>query len=107
MTDFVTIKEVAELITEVFFDEVNKQNGQVQSKVVEKRDITVDEWVEARDTRLKDLGAMFGYFSKTEAVKKRRSIAQTLALCPDARPFRQWLEANKDNIQFREKLGLR
>lgn len=98
---------MAELITEVFFDEVNKQSGRVSSKVVEKRDITLDEWVEARGTRVKDLGAMFGYLSKTEAVKKRRSIARTLELCPDARPFRQWLESNKDNLQFREKLGLR
>uniref|UniRef100_A0A7S2LKT1 NmrA-like domain-containing protein n=1 Tax=Leptocylindrus danicus TaxID=163516 RepID=A0A7S2LKT1_9STRA len=106
VTDFVTVTEVAEMITEVFFQEKTNDN-KVKGRCVEKRDVTVDEWVEARGTHTKDLGAMFGYFSKTDAVRKRRSVAKTLELCPDAKPFRQWLEANKNNVQFREKLGLR
>eukprot|EP00957_Ditylum_brightwellii_P190881 14534256-Ditylum_brightwellii.AAC.1 len=50
---------------------------------------------------------MFRYYSKTDAVKKRRSVAKTLDLVPDARPLRKWLEENRDNVLFRQKLGLR
>lgn len=54
-----------------------------------------------------DLGQMFAYLSHTDAVKKRHSIAKTMKLVPSARPLKLWVEQNKDNPAFREKLGLR
>jgi hypothetical protein len=45
--------------------------------------------------------------SHTDAVKKRRSIAKTMELVPSAQPLKEWIRRNKDNAEFREKLGLR
>lgn len=56
---------------------------------------------------MKDLGQMFRYMSHPDAVKQRRSVAKTLKLVPEARSLRMWVEQNKDNVAFREKLGLR
>jgi len=106
MTDFVTITEVAEMIKETFYEERDSK-GNVTSCKVEKKDVTVDKWVEKRGTTVKDLGQMFQYFSKSEAVKKRRPVAGAMELLPDATPLREWLEMNKNNLSFREKLGLR
>ena len=59
------------------------------------------------NTVAKDLGQMFRCYSKTDAVKQRASIAKTLELVPDAKPFKNWLEENRDNVEFREMLGIR
>jgi hypothetical protein len=56
---------------------------------------------------MKDLGPMFAYMAHSDAVKMRRSVAKTMKLIPSARPLRQWVEQNVDNVAFREKLGLR
>lgn len=32
---------------------------------------------------------------------------KTLELVPDAKPFKIWLEENRDNAEFREMLGIR
>ena len=63
--------------------------------------------IEKKSTHAQDLGQMFKYFSKTDAVKRRRSTAKTLQLLPDAKGFEGWLEKNRLNASFREKLGLR
>ena len=106
VTDFVTMSEAAEMIKDVFFTEEDAQHNVKETKV-EKKDVTKDAWVEKKDTFAKDLGQMFRYYSKTEAVKKRRSVAKTMDLVPDAKPLRQWLEDNRDNVEFRQMLGLR
>jgi hypothetical protein len=56
---------------------------------------------------MKDFGQMFAYMASSPAVKKRRSIAQTLQLVPNAQPLKEWIRKNKDDPDFREKLGLR
>ena len=106
VTDFVTISEVATTITEVFFEETDA-DGTVRKGKLEKKDVTVDAWVEKKETTAKDLGQMFSYYSNTDAVKQRRSIAQTLELIPDAQPLKQWIESNRNNASFRQRLGLR
>lgn len=106
VTDFVSISEVAETITEIFFEETDA-NGNVKKGKVEKKDVTVDAWIEKKETIAKDLGQMFKYYSNTDAVRKRRSIAKTLDLVPDAQPMKQWLESNRNNASFRQRLGLR
>jgi uncharacterized protein YbjT (DUF2867 family) len=101
VTDFVTVKEVKDIIEEVFF------RGSSAEMVIETEERTTDQWVEAKDTYMKDLGPMFAYMAHSDAVKMRRSVAKTMKLIPSARPLRQWVEQNVDNVAFREKLGLR
>mmetsp|Transcript_2544 Transcript_2544/g.4627 ORF Transcript_2544/g.4627 Transcript_2544/m.4627 type:complete len:710 (-) Transcript_2544:707-2836(-) len=111
VTDFVTLSEAAEMIQDVFFTETVKEDGDeinIQNdRKVETKVEDIDTWVEKRDTHIKDLGQLFQYYSKFDVVKQRDSIAQTLELVPDARPLRQWLEENRDNMEFRQMLGLR
>jgi len=106
VTDFVTIEEVAEKITNTFFEEEDSE-GNKTTITIEKKDVTVEQWVEKQETAAKDLGQMFKYFSKMDAVKRRRSIAKTLELLPDVNRFEKWMEKNKYNKSFREKLGVR
>jgi hypothetical protein len=101
VTDFVTVSEVKDIIEEVFFQ------GSTSEMIIETEEMTKDEWVEAKDTYMKDLGPMFAYMAHSDAVKMRRSVAKTMKLLPSARPLRQWVEQNVDNAAFREKLGLR
>jgi hypothetical protein len=67
----------------------------------------VEKWIESRGTVSKDLDQMFSYYARTDAVKKGKSVAETLQLLPDARPMRQWLEDNKNNQSMLQKLGIR
>jgi len=101
VTDFVSVKDVKDIIEEVFFRDSTAE------VIIESENMTTDEWVEAKDTYMKDLGPMFAYMAHSDAVKMRRSIAKTLKLVPSVRPLRQWVEQNVDNAAFREKLGLR
>lgn len=121
VTDFVTAQEVRDIIEEVFLSEESKTSGAgdksssaaataATSKsevVLEMEEIKSEEWLEAKDTYMKDLGQMFAYMSHSDAVKSRHSVAKTMKLVPSARPLRQWVEQNVDNAAFREKLGLR
>jgi len=107
VTDFVTIEEVAEKISNTIKKEMDSEGNVITTVKVEKKDITIDKWVEKKGTYAQDLGQMFKYFSKTDAVKRRRSTAKTLQLLPDAKGFEEWLEKNRLNTSFREKLGLR
>ena len=98
VTDVVTIKEATELIKEVFYTEGDKTKAETTAK---------DQLVEKKQTFANDLGSMFDYYSRTDAVKERRSIARTMELVPDAKSLKQWLEMNRDNVEFRAMLGLR
>jgi hypothetical protein len=71
------------------------------------KETKVEKWIENRGTVTKDLGQMFSYYARSDAVKNRRSVAETLQLLPDAKPMRQWLEDNKNNQSMRQKLGIR
>lgn len=82
-------------------------DGNKTTKKIKKKETKVDKWIESRGTITKDLGQMFDYYSKSDAVKKRRSVAQTLQLVPDARRMKQWLLENRDNASFRQKMGIR
>lgn len=101
VTDFVSVEEVKDIITDVFQKEGDK------AVLLETEETIVTGDVEPKDTYMKDLGQMFAYLSHTEAVKMRHSIAKTMKLVPSALPLRKWVEQNVDNVEFREKLGLR
>ena len=101
VTDVVTIREATEMIKEVFYTEGDETKAETKDTTVK------DQLVEKKQTFAKDLGSMFDYYSKTDAVKERRSIAKTMELVPDAKPLKQWLEMNRDNVEFRAMLGLR
>jgi ubiquinone/menaquinone biosynthesis C-methylase UbiE len=103
VTDFVTVKEVADILTEAM--QVNNDDGETTQ--IEQEQVETTEWLEARETYMKDLGQIFQSMAHTEAVQRRKSIAKTMELVPTAKPLRQWIEENKDNPEFREKLGLR
>jgi len=98
VTDVVTIKEATELIKEVFYTEGDKTKAETTAK---------DQLVEKKQTFAKDLGSMFDYYSRTDAVKERRSIARTMELVPDAKPLKQWLEMNRDNVSCDAGVALR
>ncbi|GKY92180.1 NmrA-like domain-containing protein 1 [Mayamaea pseudoterrestris] len=104
VTDFVTISEVKDMINEVFMQGETDETHDSPMRL-ETEDVT--SYLEPRDTYMKDLGQMFAYMAHTDAVKQRHSIAKTMKLVPSALPLRRWIEANVDNVAFREKLGLR
>lgn len=97
VTDFVSTREVQSIIQEVFSDELNVETENVETK----------DWIEARDTYMRDLGQLFSGLSHSEAVTSRHSMAKTYQLVPNVRSLRRWVEHNRDNPTFREKLGLR
>lgn len=101
VTDFVSVAEVRDIIEEVFL------KNSTSDMVLETEEVTANDWVEAKDTYMKDMGQMFAYMARSDDVKMRRSIAKTMKLVPSARLLRQWVEQNVDNAAFREKLGLR
>lgn len=98
VTDFVTVAEICEAL------------NAVAGTKVETKTVTQEDWIKITSNDrayMKDMGQIFAYLSHTDAVQKRHSIARTLKLVPSARPLKQWVEQNKDNPAFREKLGLR
>jgi nucleoside-diphosphate-sugar epimerase len=96
VTDFVTVSEVQAIFQDVFTEHT------VETETVDTKD-----WVEATDTYMKDLGQMFAGLSDSKAISRRYSVAKTLQLVPTARNLKRWVEQNRDNPAFREKLGLR
>jgi nucleoside-diphosphate-sugar epimerase len=107
VTDYVTVSEVADIVTDVYSEQSGEGGTTSQTRVLEKEEVETDKWIEAQDTYMKDFGQMFAYMASSPAVKKRRSIAQTLQLVPNAQPLKEWIRKNKDDPDFREKLGLR
>lgn len=103
VTDFVTVSEIKDILNTVLVND-----GDTTMRI-ETETVTKEDWVDmkANDTYMKDLGQMFAYLSHTDAVKTRHSVARTMKLVPSARPLKLWVEQNKDNPAFREKLGLR
>jgi hypothetical protein len=97
VTDFVTAHEVKGMLQEVFSENLT----------VETESVDTANWVEARDTYMRDLGQLFAGLSRSNAVTSRHSMAKTFQLVPNVRSLRRWVEQNRDNPTFREKLGLR
>lgn len=98
LTDFVTAHEVKNMLEDVFAE----KNLSVETESVE-----TTEWIEARDTYMRDLGQLFAGLSHSKVVTSRHSMAKTFQLVPNIRSLRRWVEENLDNPSFREKLGLR
>jgi hypothetical protein len=118
MTDILSLREASGIIKDVFFM-TKSATVTVLGDSLEPS-VTVNDtssWtttaqgepeIEYRlDTFAKDLGSMFRFMNKSEAVKRRQAMARTMELVPDIRTFRQWLEDNRDNVEFREMLGIR
>ena len=101
MTDVLSFEEATKIINQVFFGSISSRPQDTFA------DISKSHSDYRFDIVAKDLGQMFRCYSKTDAVKHRDSIAKTLELVPDAKPFKRWLEENRDNAEFREILGLR
>lgn len=96
VTDFVTVSEIQEIFQDTF-DEYA-----VETEAIERKD-----WIAARNIYMKDLGQLFAGVSQSRFVANRHSVAKTFQLVPNALNLRSWVEQNKENIAFREKLGLR
>ena len=109
-TDFITIREVAQVVREVFFD-TRVDNGNITSnkakQIAHLQHVHEQMQVEGSGNRTIDLGAIFGFCSQSDAVQKRHCIAKVLDLCPEPTTFKMWMNENKYNPAFREKLGLR
>lgn len=105
VTDYVTISEAVEVVIDTMCREEDSA-GNVVMRKVKMKETKVEKGIKNRGTVTKDLGQMFSYYARSDAVKKRRSVAETLQLLPDARPMRQWLEDNKNNQSMRQKLGI-
>jgi hypothetical protein len=111
VSDFVTVSEVKALLEDVFTDTTIDIDIKREEK--EKGGVTVPKEPQSprsitpKGTYAKDLGQLFASLGHTEAVRSRHSIAKTFKLVPNAKNLRRWVEQNKDNPDFREKLGLR
>eukprot|EP00804_Cyclotella_cryptica_P006737 CCRYP_015702-RA/>CCRYP_015702-RA protein AED:0.02 eAED:0.02 QI:194/1/1/1/1/1/2/358/821 len=118
MTDVLSLREASGIIKEVFFMTKSATVTVLGSSL--EPCVTVNDtstWTATTeeepnmeyklDTFAKDLGSMFRFMNKSEAVKRRQAVARTMELVPDIRTFRQWLEDNRDNVEFREMLGIR
>eukprot|EP00980_Cylindrotheca_fusiformis_P029257 scaffold22778_cov166-Cylindrotheca_fusiformis.AAC.4 len=97
VTDFISVSEVQDIFQDAFGEHHDVQVEAVDSK----------KWIEARSTYMKDLGQLFAGVSHSNFIANRHSIAKTFKLVPSARNLRGWVEQNKENESFREKLGLR
>jgi hypothetical protein len=102
VTDYVTISEAVKVVIATMYRKEDSAGNVVLPKV-NKKETKVEKWIE----KTEDLGQMFSYYARTDAVKKRRSVVETLQLLPDARPIWQWLEDNKNNQSMLQKLGIR
>lgn len=112
VTDFVSVSEVRDMIEEIFLQNEDEDGdgdggGDASKKARRSTEQQPQQHYEAHHTYMKDLGQMFVYMSQTSAVQNRHSVAKTMKLVPSAKPLRQWIERNVDNLEFREKLGLR
>lgn len=106
MTDILSLKEASGIIKDVFFETksatVTVHDGALQPSVTV---IDTSSWTSIQnepeveykrlDTFARDLGSMFSFLNKSQAVKRRQTIAKTMELVPDVRTFRQWLEDNR------------
>mmetsp|Transcript_45106 Transcript_45106/g.94614 ORF Transcript_45106/g.94614 Transcript_45106/m.94614 type:complete len:784 (+) Transcript_45106:71-2422(+) len=101
LTDVLSFEEATEIINQVF---LGSSSSNPQGTCA---DTSMSNFDYRLDIVAKDLGQMYRCYSKSDAVKHRDSIAKTLELVPDAKPFKRWLEENRDNAVFREMLGLR
>eukprot|EP00814_Leptocylindrus_danicus_P009711 CAMPEP_0116011846 /NCGR_PEP_ID=MMETSP0321-20121206/4795_1 /TAXON_ID=163516 /ORGANISM="Leptocylindrus danicus var. danicus, Strain B650" /LENGTH=766 /DNA_ID=CAMNT_0003481125 /DNA_START=108 /DNA_END=2408 /DNA_ORIENTATION=+ len=110
-TDFITIREVAQVVREIFFesriDNKDDTSANDTNRIVQIQHVHDQMQVEGTGNRIIDLGAIFGFCSQSDAVRKRHSIAKVLNLCPEPTTFKMWMNENKYNPAFREKLGLR
>ena len=104
VTEFVSVKEMSEILADAY---MSQTKGDGQGTSVEQKEIPMERWIEQKDTYMKDLGEMFKYMSHTSAVRKRHSVAKTMKLLPETKPFKKWVEQNKDKTTFRQSLGLR
>lgn len=110
MTDILSLREASGIINEVFFGRkyATVTANEPSVTVIDSSSWAMQEEPEYKlDTYAKDLGSMFRFMNKSEAVKRRKAVAKTLELVPDVGTFRQWLEDNRDNAEFREMLGIR
>jgi hypothetical protein len=118
MTDILSLNEASGIIKEVFFMTKSATVAVLGDNL--EPSVTLNDtlsWTTSTqeqpemeyklDTFAKDLGRMFRFMNKSEAVKRRQAVAKTMELVPDIRTFRQWLEDNRDNVEFREMLGIR
>lgn len=101
VADILTLEKATEIVEQVFFESPSSGLGPIQEGSDEKISKLHSDY--RLDIVAKDLGQMFRCYSKTDYVKQRA----ILELVPDAKPFKGWLEANRDNTEFREMLGLR
>lgn len=118
VTDVLSLSEATDIIENVFFEtkqeilleNTSSSSGTAEVKSSSSTSLTMlaqSKECKVVDTFAKDLGSIFREYSKTELVKHRGLVAKTMELVPDAKPFRRWLEENRDNVEFREMLGLR
>jgi len=120
VTDFVTVSAIRDAFNAVIMEETESTTTNTtatedgtkaisSSRVIETQIVTQNDWnsMQEQDTYMKDLGQMFAYMSHTDLVKKRHSLARTMKLVPSAKPLKLWVEQNKEDPSFREKLGLR
>ena len=107
VTEFVSVKDMSEIMAEAYISKKNEAGDGKQTASVERKEIPMERWIEQKDTFMKDLGGVFEYMSHTGAVRKRHSVAKTLHLVPETKPFKQWVDSHKNSAAFRQSLGLR
>ena len=103
VTDILSIGEATEIVQQVFFASQSHKHSSIDTDTEESSVSSTDYGL---DIVAQDLGQIFRFYSRLDWVKQCDSIAKTMELVPDAKPFKRWLEENRDNVEFREMLGL-
>lgn len=91
LTNFVAVEQA---------EAVNEETKTTRSTGGKKR-------VEAKHTYMKDLGQLFSKVSHSNIIAGRHETAKTLNLIPNAQSLQGWVDDNRENVAFREKLGMR
>lgn len=96
--------ELALLTNFVAVEQAEEVNEETKTKTVSTNG---KNRVEAKHTYMKDLGQLFSKVSHSNIIAGRHETAKTLNLIPNAQSLQGWVDDNRENVGFREKLGMR
>ena len=94
---------------EVFHKETDA-DGTVRKGKLEKKEVTVDAWLGGKE---RDYMYGEGLRATFQLLQQDRCRQETAIDCPDsgtgtrAKPLKEWIESNRNNASFRQRLGLR
>lgn len=99
VTEFISARDVKNIVDKTF-QEDNKDELEIE-------EMSADSWIQEKESYIRDLGRLFQFMVDTDVVQNRMPLARSLKLIPSARTLDKWVDENRENPAFREKLGIR